>query len=89
MTKRKDFTNPATTFISQESIDAVDGKPEELTPLKKEGYKVSPKYIELKSKRYNALLQPSVFEAVKRKANKEGISVNEAVNRALKEYAER
>ena len=97
---RKDFkSNPAMTFISQESIDKVDGKKKEeskkktrtstkarKTPAK---YKPNPEYIETKSKRVQVLLQPSVHEAVKAKAKAEGISTNEAINIALKEYTER
>lgn len=98
MAKSKSFksdTNPAMSFISQESIDKVDGK-QEGTPTptggkKKapEGYKPNPEYIETKSKRVQLLVQPSVYEAVKAKAKANGISTNEAINEALREYTER
>lgn len=98
MAKSKSFksdTNPAMSFISQESIDKVDGKQEGApTPTggkKKapEGYKPNPEYIETKSKRVQLLVQPSVYEAVKAKAKANGISTNEAINEALREYTER
>ena len=94
MAKRKDFTaNPAMNFISPESIEAVDGKKQK-KPAKKrskapEGYKPNPEYIETKSKRVQILVQPSVHEAVKAKAKAEGISTNEAINEALREYVEK
>ena len=94
MAKKKDFTaNPAMSFISQESIDKVDGKPA-LKPRGKktkapEGYKPNPEYIETKSKRVQILIQPSVHEAVKAKAKAEGISTNEAINEAIRKYVER
>lgn len=98
MAKSKSFksdTNPAMSFISQESIDKVDGTEEgAATPTvgkKKapEGYKPNPEYIETKSKRVQLLVQPSVYEAVKAKAKARGISTNEAINEALREYTER
>ena len=95
MAKKKDFTaNPAMSFISPESIEAVDGKKKQKKPAKKkskapEGYKPNPEYIETKSKRVQILVQPSVHEAVKAKAKAEGISTNEAINEALREYVER
>ena len=51
-----------------------------------EGYKPNPEYIETKSKRVQLLVQPSVYEAVKAKAKGLGISINEAINEALREY---
>lgn len=98
MAKSKSFksdTNPAMSFISQESIEKVDGTEEGATTptggKKKapEGYKPNPEYIETKSKRVQLLVQPSVYEAVKAKAKARGISTNEAINEALREYTER
>lgn len=54
-----------------------------------EGYKPNPEYIETKSKRVQLLVQPSVYEAVKAKAKGLGISANEAINEALREYIDR
>ena len=95
-TKKKGFTsaNPALDFISRESIEKVDGptEPKE-EPVKRatapEGYKPGPEYVETKSRRVQILIQPSVHEAVKAKARAEGISTNEAINQALREYTEK
>ncbi len=97
MAKSKSFKsgdNPAMNFISKETIEAVDGKTAEATtPTGRakapEGYKPNPEYIETKSKRVQLLVQPSVYEAVKAKAKKLGVSTNEAINEALLEYVER
>lgn len=92
---KKDFkSNPAMSFISQESIEKVDGKPAgNIAPTgarkAPEGYKINPEFIETKSKRVQLLVQPSVYEAVKAKAKAEGISTNEAINEALRKYTER
>lgn len=88
---KKDFKiSPAMNFISQESIDAIDGKPETKEHQKAPaGYKANPEYIETKSKRVQILVQPSIHEAIKAKAKAEGISTNEAINKALREYVER
>ncbi len=47
------------------------------------GFRIAPLYVELKSKRYNALLKPSNFERLKAAAEEAGISVNEALNRLI------
>jgi hypothetical protein len=52
------------------------------------GYKLDPQYIETKSRRVQALVQPSVYEALKAKASSLGISTNEALNEALRQYTE-
>ena len=83
---------PTMSFISQESVDAVDGAVDPAPASVKKapgGYKLNPEYVETKSRRVQALVQPSVYEAVKARAQAEGISVNEAINTALREYAER
>ena len=91
MPKKSFTTNPAMTFISQESIAKVDGltAPDQREKKTPAGYKPNPEYIETKSRRVQVLIQPSVHEAIKAKAQKAGISVNEAINTALKEYVER
>lgn len=53
-----------------------------------EGYKLSPQYIEKKSRRVQLLIQPSLYEDVKKKASSLGISTNEAISKALKAYTE-
>ena len=45
-------------------------------------------YIETKSKRVQSLVQPSVYEKIKSIAINKGISVNEAINEALRKYIE-
>lgn len=89
MAKSKSFksdTNPAMSFISQESIDKVDGTEEGATTptggKKKapEGYKPNPEYIETKSVRLQLLIQPSLKAKLKEKAQAEGTSVNDLVN---------
>lgn len=101
MAKKRDFTqkaeafiNPAMQFISKESIEAVDQKEAEppapfLTGGKApEGYKINPQFIETKSKRVQLLIQPSTLQALKEKALSLGISTNEAINEAIKNYLE-
>ena len=98
---KKNFKDkiPTMSFISQESIDAVEQAPVdriidelEITPARQRkapaGYKPNPEFIETKSRRVQALVHPSVYEAVKAKAQAEGISTNEAINNALRKYIE-
>lgn len=53
-----------------------------------EGYRLSPEYIESKTRRVQLLVQPSLYEAVKAKASSLGISTNEAISEALRQYTE-
>ena len=92
MAKQKNFKNPAMDFISPESIEAVDGKPEAAAPTPKgkekppAGYRRNPEYIETRSKRFQLLIQPSRLEAVKARAEADGVSMGEIINRAIEEY---
>ena len=47
------------------------------------GYKQTPEFIEVRSRRVQLLIQPSLYGAIKSRAEAEGISVNEIVNDAL------
>ena len=93
MAKKTFKSNPAMSFISQETIEKVDGAPVEKGSAANEkkapeGYKVNPEFIEKKSRRVQILIQPSVYEAVRVKAQADGISVNEAINTAIRNYVE-
>ena len=86
---KKGFTrnNPALAFISssepeQEAPQTATSASDEVP----EGYKLNPLYVEVKSKRVQLLVQPSTLEAIKSIAKEKGISVNEAVNNAMKDY---
>lgn len=78
MAKKKSFKdNPALQFISTPD-------PEQLTIDKApEGYKTNPLYIETKSRRLQLILQPSLYERVKAKAEASGLSVNEYAHQIL------
>lgn len=99
MTPKKSFkrSEPALAFMSGATAEApapkkaTAKKPAPRAPEKKEapeGYRVAPQYVETKSRRVQALIQPSVYEAVKAKASSLGISTNEAINEALRQYTE-
>lgn len=68
--------NPAYNFISTEEAP----KERAVAP---EGYKVNPLYIEKKNRRLQLLLQPSLYELIKDKAEKEGTSVNNFIHEIL------
>ena len=97
----KDFkSNPAMNFISADSVEKVErsetagaeAEPKKTTPTHKggdkppKGYKVNPEYIEVRSKRFQLLLQPSVYNAIKKQAKKDRVSMGEVINRAVAEY---
>lgn len=96
MAKKKDFSNmmdnPAMSFISTPEEPAkAAGKKE---PVKKnlrgdlkdapEGYRIDPRYIEMRTKRVQIVLQPSVYDAGKQEADRQGISFNEYIHALIK-----
>ena len=52
-------------------------------PKPPKGYKIDPRFIETKSKRFNALMQPSLFERIKAAAEEAGLSVNDLIHQTL------
>ncbi len=84
MSKKTFKDSPALQFISvPQEHEAEQERIEQSIPPK--GYKVDPKYIEVKSRRLQLVLQPSLYERVKRKAQDDGVSVNEFIHRLLDE----
>lgn len=89
----REDSNPAMAFISEESIEAVDGKGEDTAPALKaptgekppKGFKVNPLYVETKSKRLQLVVQPSLLDKLKGRAKAEGRSVNDLVHSILEE----
>lgn len=92
-TQKKSFKgNPALSFITtpepeepteqvQESVEvSVPAKVQNTPPA---GYKMNPMYVETKSRRLQLVLQPSLYNRVKKAAQKEGKSVNEYVHYIL------
>lgn len=90
---KNNISNPALQFITQEEPEAKQENSKSYTPRvdaeTPAGYKKDPNYVETKSKRVQLLLQPSVVDEVKSKAEANNISMNELFNIAIKEYLER
>ena len=98
--KRKTFAdqlgaeqmNPAMQFISTPApAPAPQTQPEppahqrfqpERIP---EGYRLNPRYVEKKTRRVQLLLRPSVYDAVKARADSYGVSVNDLINSYLED----
>ena len=91
--QKKSFKgNPALNFITspekEEQIEN-EGYVLDTDAILKEletpptGYKMNPMYVETKSRRLQLVLQPSLYERVKKAAQKEGKSVNEYVHHIL------
>jgi len=88
---KKSYTskdNPVMNFISQASIDEVDGvsadNPSTGAANPPAGYKVNHAVIETKSRRIQLLMQPSLYGEAKDICNELGISLNEFINRAVR-----
>lgn len=78
MAKKKTFNlqNPALQFISTQI------NPTEQNALHKapEGYKQNPIYIEKKTRRLQLLMQPSLYNKLKARAQNNGCSVNDTLH---------
>lgn len=93
MSTQKNFKeNPALSFItapeSEESAEQVQKSVDVAVPAKTPntppaGYKMNPMYVETKSRRLQLVLQPSLYERVKKAAKDAGLSVNEYVHQIL------
>ena len=87
---RKTFKdNPALQFITATDTERERETTTETTTETPSGYKANPAFVETKSKRVQLLVQPSVFDAVDRIARARGLSRNEIINEALRQYTER
>lgn len=87
--------NPAMAFIStaEKSEDFALTQPtkEELETKENSSsvpMKRNPEYIETKSKRVQMLMQPSLYDAIKKEATAKDISVNEMMHEILKNHVE-
>lgn len=82
---KKNFKNPALNFISRETIEEVDGKPEgfQFTGKAPEGYRINHAYIETRSKRLQLLVQPSLEKKYRDLSKQYGVSFNDLINRVL------
>lgn len=92
-TKKNTFKNPVEAFITVPEGEPVKKDTPVDTPAgglvkAPEGYKRNPEFIEVRSKRVQLLLQPSVVERMRTLAKSEGISINEIYNRAVGFYLE-
>ncbi len=83
MAKKKTFNlqNPALQFISTQT------NPTEQNPLPKapEGYKQNSRYIEKKTRRLQVIMQPSLYNKLKARAQNNGCSVNDTLHVILAE----
>ena len=85
MVKKSFKDNPALQFISTSEEEEKYIVPEQETGKAQGGYKINPLYVETKSRRLQLVMQPSLFDRVKRRAKQSGLSVNEYVHRILDE----
>jgi hypothetical protein len=83
-----DKGNPALQFISQPTEEETEhiskGKRKAQGPAQPpKGYKVNPEFIEVKSRRLQLVIQPSLFDKVKAQAQAKNQSVNAYICDAL------
>lgn len=88
MAKKSFKDNPAMQFISAPEAEQPPDRPTpetlpRLTGKPPKGYKANPLYVEVKSRRVQLVLQPSLYERVKKRAEGAGLSFNEFVHQIL------
>lgn len=88
MAKKSFKDNPAMQFISAPEAEPQTDRPTpetlpRLTGKPPKGYKANPLYVEVKSRRVQLVLQPSLYERVKKRAEGAGLSFNEFVHQIL------
>ncbi len=85
-TFRDQIENPAELFISKPEEKPAETDRVQGTPAKAPaGYKPNYLYIETRSKRLQLLVQPSLLEKLRAKAQSEGRSVNDVVHLILED----
>lgn len=102
MSTKKSFNhaNPAMSFITrpivdnEQEVETQDSSVMNSAMIFQETttfdvpMKRNPEFIEVKSKRMQLLMQPSLHSAIKKLADREDISVNEKIHSILKNYVE-
>ena len=82
---KKSFTNienPALNFISTPKEEAqTESKKTQNVPVK-----LNPIYIETKSKRFNFLMQPSLYDKISNRARVENKSMSDLIHSVLDDY---
>lgn len=91
---RKSFKNPALQFISEPNEEEQDLTEAKEQPKEEgcagqdpgvvpEGYKLNPMFVEVKSRRLQLVMQPSLYQRVKARAKELDLSVNEYIHQTL------
>lgn len=83
---KKSFTeggNPALQFISGEQQTAKPNDAETAERSKERAHKYAPVLVEVKSKRIQLALRPSLYKKAKAEADACGLSFNEYIHRVL------
>lgn len=91
-------TTPVTQIIqgAEQNIEKTKVKAEAEAPKKTtpqaareeeipDGYKLNPEYIEKRTRRVQIILQPSIYKAAKKIADKRKVSFNDLVHNLLEE----
>lgn len=74
--------NPAMQFISNPTEEKEHTGVQSAQSIP-EGYKLNPLYIETRSKRLQLLIQPSLYEKIKARADREKSSINDTIHKIL------
>ena len=95
MAKKSFMGNPALQFITSQTSDEESQKnpittttPAPASSRAPAGYKPDPRYVEVKSRRLQLVMQPSLYAKVKSAADASGKSVNDYIHNILENATE-
>lgn len=89
---KKDFSGTNATvdfFISQEAKEKVDGKDAPKQKRPRNGGDKARKGAEIRSRRVQVVVTPTIYASILKIAKKKYLSVNEVINQALEEHIKR
>lgn len=85
-----EYGNPIERFMGEDTLNQTAAQTEKtvIPDTVPDGYKLNPLFIEKRTKRLQLVLQPSLYDRIKKRAAAEGISLNEYCHRVLEEAVE-
>lgn len=86
--KKKFDENPSNPYLSGiRPAPRPAAQPAQAGPTQNPPYKMKPVMIETRSRRLQLLVQPSLYDRLKKIADTQGTSLNELIHKALEELA--
>ena len=83
------YSAPESNFIQETPAGEPAKRPQSARPAAPQGMKIDYRYIEKRTRRVQLVLQPSLYDKIKEKANILGMSFNDYCHKVLEESIEK